>query len=506
MNVTEKFGGQGTGFGYACSPTVVDDLVILPVGGPGAALVALNALDGSLVWSGGDQSASYTPALPITVDDQRQVIGYMENTVVAHELATGKQLWEHKLSQGYDEHAAWPIYHQGQLWIAAPFQVGSEVLKLSGGQGASAASVRKSELMSNDVASSVLVDGCIYGFDLRETQTKPGRPSRGTFRCIDLLSGDVRWSQGDAERRRRWPPRAEDSQTDLPIGHANVLVADGKLIMFNDTGELILARATPERYEELGRATILGDEICWTSPALHRGYVFVRNHQQVACVYVGRAELFNATVAKGSSLWSSGWMYDLPALATLMGMRASDHQTTPSIGQFTRWFAQGLGIFVAAALVADVVWRSGRKSSTARPMLLSFAFLAGAIGPLLLGRWAEELVFTWPVALLSLLLATVDQVPLTHAERRMTQSVWRSPVAVAVLVAVCGAFFYACREIGMPSLTIFLTGFVAALPLAAIAKGVARRTPLPWYAELLFIVVCFTAYYWASVGLLSIWA
>ncbi len=482
----------------------------MPVGGKNAAMVALNAHGGSLVWRDGDQSASYTPAYPITVDGQRQVVGYMENTVVAHELATGKQLWVHELSKGYDEHAAWPIYHDGHLWIAAPFQVGSEVLKLSGGQGASAVLVRKSELMSNDVASSVLIDEQIYGFDLRETQTKPGRPSRGTFRCIDFHTGEVRWSQGDPKQRRAWPPREDarktaDEENPMPIGHANFLAADGKLILLNDTGELILARATPERYEELGRATILPGEICWTSPALHRGCVFVRNHREAACVYIGRPELQDVVLAAQSSPAPGSWTFDPPSLATLMGIRASDRLSVPTLAQLGRWFAFSFAIIVAAACVAFAVgWR--RKSKTiSRATLWSCGALAGIVGPLLLHRWLGEFVFTWPVALFALLLATVDQLPLTHGDALAAKSRWRSALVVASFMAACAIYFYVCRQLGLPAQSIFLTGFAIALPLAAIAKGVARRTPLPWFAEFLLIAVGFTVYYWASVGLLVWW-
>lgn len=37
-----------------------------------------------------------------------------------------------------------------------------------------------------------------------------------------------------------------------------MIFADGKLILLNDTGELILARATKSRYEELARVSVLG--------------------------------------------------------------------------------------------------------------------------------------------------------------------------------------------------------------------------------------------------------
>jgi hypothetical protein len=392
------------------------------------------------------------------------------------------------------------------LWIAAPFQVGSQLLKLSGGQGASVVSVRQSKLMSNDVASSVLVDGHIYGFDLRETQTKPGRPSRGTFRCIEFHTGEVRWSRGDSQRRRRWPRRDAVplvGEPTAPPGHANFLVADGKLLLLNDTGELILARATPERYDELGRATVLPGEICWTAPALHRGCVFVRNHREVACIYVGRPELFAAIRPAKHPQSSTDWMDDLPAFATLVGVRASDRLGTPTVGQFARWYGLGLAILAAAFATAGLPWRSGRRQSKARTIFLAFTALAGIFGPVLLSGWLDELAFTWPVALFAMLLATVDQVPLTHAELSAAKARWRPPLAVAALLAVSAVYFFACRELGLPMLTIFLTGFAAALPIAALTKALARRTPLRWYAELLIVAASFSAYYWASVGLLS---
>ncbi len=70
VNVVDKYHGQGAEFGYSCSPTVVDGLVILPVGGPGASMVALSAADGREVWKSGDDPASYTPAYPISRDSR----------------------------------------------------------------------------------------------------------------------------------------------------------------------------------------------------------------------------------------------------------------------------------------------------------------------------------------------------------------------------------------------------------------------------------------------------
>ena len=269
-NPVREFAGKGIDFGYSCSPTIADGKVILPVGGAGASLVALDAVTGAVVWRGGDDAASYTPAYPILFRGRKCVLGYLQNALVCHDLQTGERLWRHALSSGYDEHSAWPIYREPYLWISSAFQAGSELLELTGDPQAPTRTVWKSDHLSNDIFSSVLIGGELFGFDLREAQAKVHRPSRGTFTCMDFATGKVHWTQGDPRQRRRSnePATPSDMRVDAPIGHATVIAADGKLILFNDTGELILARAISNGYEELGRVSVLSGEICWTQPVL----------------------------------------------------------------------------------------------------------------------------------------------------------------------------------------------------------------------------------------------
>src|SRR5258708_38728209 len=111
------------------------------------------------------------------------------------------------------------MYVEPYLWMSAPFRGGSTLMKLAGGGEAGMTEVWHTKEMSNDIFSSVVYDGALYGFDLRDVQAKAHRPSRGKFRCLDLATGAGRW---------------ETDET----GHANVLAADGKLSLFNDKGEL----------------------------------------------------------------------------------------------------------------------------------------------------------------------------------------------------------------------------------------------------------------------------
>jgi hypothetical protein len=65
--------------------------------------------------------------------------------------------------------------------------------------------------------------------------------------------------------------------------------------IFSETGDLILARLSPERYEELGRMRVVeptnecfGREVVWSHPAFAGGCIFVRNDRELVCVTAAR--------------------------------------------------------------------------------------------------------------------------------------------------------------------------------------------------------------------------
>jgi hypothetical protein len=221
VNVVEKYHGRGAEFGYSCSPTVVDGLVILPVGGPGASMVALNADDGREVWKSGDDPASYTPAYPISRDGRPLVVGYLQNALVICDRRDGRQLARFEMSQGYDEHSAWPLYREPLLWISHPFKAGSILLEIPAfaetGPVQRLASVRRSPLMSNDILSSVLVGEHLFGFDLFEAQAKTHRASRGasTLRPATRLGRSELDDLGETIRRLTQLPQISAKRESL---------------------------------------------------------------------------------------------------------------------------------------------------------------------------------------------------------------------------------------------------------------------------------------------------
>lgn len=513
-NPVREFAGKGIDFGYSCSPTVMEGKVILPVGGAGASLVALHAATGSVAWHSGDDAASYTPAYPIEFRGRKCVLGYLQNALVCHDLETGERLWRHDLSTGYDEHSAWPIYREPYLWISSAFQAGSELLELTGDLETPTRTVWKKDHLSNDIFSSVLVGDVIFGFDLREAQAKTHRPSRGTFTCLDFATGNVLWTQGDPRQRRTLEKSTSPSagESHAPIGHATVIVADGKLILFNDTGELILARANCESYEELGRVSVLSGEICWTVPVLSGGRLFVRNQSRAACLFLGQPE-------RVAPQQRANWLTarDIPqrpyfdVASWVLGVEPEYAFDLPTPTWYRQWFVASLGILAASLLsvlamvaVTRVCTRWRWRYSAARGMCWALAFVVGVFGTTVLSHWQGDFFFTWPVSLF-----VAFQVVVSHGQSRRGAAgqlarKWPAYAAVAFFLLTCASYFWVCRRLSLVTEWAFLCGFCAALPCSIAGLHVATRSRWRCGWEVLWTGVGFAAFYGSGV-LVQLW-
>ena len=84
-------------YGRSNSPLIVDDLVVVPAGGPAkekaASLVAYDKLTGEEIWRGGHDQIGYSSPTLATLNGVVQILSVNESTVSGHDLATGKTLW-----------------------------------------------------------------------------------------------------------------------------------------------------------------------------------------------------------------------------------------------------------------------------------------------------------------------------------------------------------------------------------------------------------------------------
>ena len=478
VSLRERFGLNGVDFGYAATPFVEEGRVILPVGGPGASVVALRADDGSTAWAVGDDPASYCPICPIVLGGRRLIVAYLQNALVLHDAATGERLWRQHLSNHYDEHSAWPLFSDPYLFVAAPFKQGAQSFRLDASEkGVSVKQLWQGKPLSNDVCSSILFDGHVYGFDLQQLQSSPHRASRGTYQCLELATGATKW------------------ETDR-IGQATVLCADGKLILLDDTGTLILAKANPKAFVELARAKVLDDGLCWTPPALWNGRLFLRNQARAVCVFLGPESALdpNRPIARSAPA------RDRFDWSRLLPREPEFPHDQPTRSELARWFYWCLGGVFAPAVILAVVLafglqrlRANRPAFWACALFPTTSFLLGSVGTTIFSEWADTFVLTWPASLYVSFRTILALGVRAEKQPRTLRLRLRSGAALLVFLGICFGYYKLCAIIGYAVGWVFLIGFLPAMPIAALAAKQRR-----WWLRWMLDALGFAVYFWSS--------
>ena len=172
--------------------------------------------------------------------------------VVGVDTSTGKHLWQIPWLGGHGAPTATPVVEGDKMFITTRGTTGGQCAMLQLTDGA-AKIVWQSEDLDCHVASAVIWQGYIYGIQ----GTLNGR--NADLRCLDLAAGAVKWSQKG-------------------MGTGALILADGKLIVLGDRGDLLVAQAAPEGFQQLAKAHVI-DGHCWVQPVLSHGRLFCRSNQ-----------------------------------------------------------------------------------------------------------------------------------------------------------------------------------------------------------------------------------
>ena len=325
----------------------------------------------------------------------------------------------------------------------------------------------------------MLVDGRVYGFDLKDPQSRLNRPSRGEFRCLDFETGRIIWSTNK-------------------VGQANIIAADNKLILFTDSGELILARSGTEQYTELARTQVFQDEICWTYPALHHGCVYLRTQTRAACLYLGQVPYGAKLPAR--SVRSIPRVYVLDA-KWLVGGERDYPATVPDWFEFLAWYKWSLVGIVFASLVAAVSNLLTRGSArTGRLIFWMTTIVYGVIGSPIINSRQSEYVLLWPVVLWTAFQLTINVITLTEQSHDRNSYRWLARTMGLLFIGICALYFHLCRSLGYAIEWSFLTGFLPAFAVAVIASRYLTTQYRYWLmTDLVVSAISFSAYFWFCV-------
>jgi outer membrane protein assembly factor BamB len=260
-------------WGFCGHPLIYRKLVIVPVGGKIGLLVAFDKDTGNVEWGGphGGEHPGYGPAALIRVDGKVSELAFATPTaVIGLDPATGKPKWEVPFKPNY------------MMSIAAPRQADDVVF--AGGYGDAVAiklnpiggvselwRAKRNTGVTPSNCTPVIADGVIYGVD-----------NDGELRAVDLKTGERLWDTTE--------PVAGEANKPLIHGTAFLVRNEDQFFIFNERGELIIAKLTPAGYAEIDRAKLveptghaMNRDVVWSHPAFAEKHIFVRNDKEIAC-------------------------------------------------------------------------------------------------------------------------------------------------------------------------------------------------------------------------------
>ena len=127
----QQHNGTRLMYGYASSPIAFRDMVIVPVGGKGKALVAFKQADGTVAWAKNDFANAYSSPLLINVDGLEQLAIVMDGAVFAVNPHNGDLQWRLPFRADYGISVATPVWGPGNLlFVSAEYGAGAKVIEL----------------------------------------------------------------------------------------------------------------------------------------------------------------------------------------------------------------------------------------------------------------------------------------------------------------------------------------------------------------------------------------
>jgi outer membrane protein assembly factor BamB len=260
-------------WGYCGHPLVDGDKVFCVVGGAGSIAVAFDKQTGKELWRAlTAKEPAYCPPTMIEAGDKRQLVIWHAEAINGLDPQTGQVYWSVPLDANYAMGIATPR-QSGRYLFAGGIVNKSALLQLGAAQPTADVVWRgaRGKGMGPVMVTPFLEGDYLYGVD-----------GKGELRCVALATGEQLWTTYAATTKSGRPEHSACA----------FLVKNGdRFFLASETGELIIARLTPEKYTEIDRAKIIeptgvafGRSVWWSHPAFANRCVYARNDKELTCL------------------------------------------------------------------------------------------------------------------------------------------------------------------------------------------------------------------------------
>ncbi len=286
VNLPKQYAAKWPVWGHSAHPLMVGDNLITLAGGAGSAVVALDRQTGKEVWKAlSTEEVGYAPPMLVKAGGRDQVIIWLSESLTSLDPATGNVFWSIPYpADGKPQRPSVNIMAPrllDNLLFVSNFYHGPLVVKLSADKPDAEVLWRgkgnnplKPYAINPVMNAPVVKAGHVYGIC-----------GMGELRCIDITDGTTKWETLEAVGKR-----------DL-FTTAFFIEQAGRYFVFNEHGELMIAKMTPQGFEKIDSAPIIkatmpargGRDVVWCHPAFAYRCMFVRNDEEMVCVSLAKA-------------------------------------------------------------------------------------------------------------------------------------------------------------------------------------------------------------------------
>jgi outer membrane protein assembly factor BamB len=273
----KDFGVKAPMWGFAGHPLIDENRVICTASGKGSTVVAFETNTGKELWRAlSPAEPGYSAPIVVEAGGRRQLIIWHPEGASSLDPATGNLFWSVPFISRSGLSVATPR-KAGDMLFFTSFYDGSLMVRLDADKPSAVPMWRtpnggnesRTTHLNSIIATPFAEEGVIYGVC-----------SYGQLRCLKAETGARLWETFKA------------TTPGEPVRWANAFIVKNgtRFVLFNEKGDLIIARMSPTGYEEISRAHLLdpvnkdpGRWVVWSHPAFANRRVYARNDREIIC-------------------------------------------------------------------------------------------------------------------------------------------------------------------------------------------------------------------------------
>lgn len=253
----DDFNAERLIWGASVPPLVLGEKLIVAPGGKDASLAALDRHTGGVIWKTPGHAAAYSAFIVATFCGVTQIIGYDSASVGGWDPETGARLWEVIPPDGSDFNVGTPVVIGDHLLLATENNA-TRLYAFDPGGLIVPEPVSRNDDLAPDTCTPVVAGDRVFA------------TAYGDLYCLDHSDGLATvWNVND----------------DKFYDHANLIASDDRVLIWTNTGDLILLDASADAYAPLAATRPFETEFpdSLSHPAIVGERIYLRSNDELGC-------------------------------------------------------------------------------------------------------------------------------------------------------------------------------------------------------------------------------